>query len=159
MEHTTGLTDDEFDELLVRLRDAGVEGNPSIPGPFGSLQATPVHLRNCLWRMHIIAAFRAFPSPTLGAYPPTHRSRRQMSRSDNSSAGSPVVLLHDDVPFLMRLLRLTEHPINRLCQTSRLAASALTRAELNRSRILASTPRAKATAETASTVLSSSPPS
>ena len=46
MEHTTGLTDDEFDELLVRLRDAGVEGNPSIPGPFGSLQATPVHLRN-----------------------------------------------------------------------------------------------------------------
>ena len=62
-------------------------------------------------------------------------------------------------PFLMRLLRLTEHPINRLCQTSRLAASALTRAELNRSKILASTPRAKATAETASTVLSSSPPS
>ena len=113
----------------------------------------------CLWRMHIITAFRAFPSPALGAYPPTHSSRRRMSRSDNSSAGSPVVLLHDDGPFLMRLLRLTEHPINRLCQTSRLGASALTRAELNRSRILVSTPRAKATAETASTVLSSSPPS
>ena len=26
MDYTTGLTDDEFDELLVRLREEGVEG-------------------------------------------------------------------------------------------------------------------------------------
>ena len=49
MDYTTGLTDDEFDELLVRLREEGVEGYPPILGLSGSLRATLIHLRhnNC----------------------------------------------------------------------------------------------------------------
>ena len=46
MEYTTGLTDDEFDELLVRLREEGVEGRPPILGLSGSLRATLIHLRH-----------------------------------------------------------------------------------------------------------------
>ena len=38
MEYIAGLTDDEFDELLVWLRDAGVEGCPLILGLSGSLE-------------------------------------------------------------------------------------------------------------------------
>ena len=45
MECTTGLTDDEFDELLARLRQEGVEGYPSILGLSGSLRATLMYLR------------------------------------------------------------------------------------------------------------------
>ena len=40
MEYTTGLTDDEFADLLVRLREEGVEGYPPILGLSGSLRAT-----------------------------------------------------------------------------------------------------------------------
>ena len=46
MDYTTGLTDDEFDELLVRLREEGVEGYPPILGLSGSLRATLIHLRH-----------------------------------------------------------------------------------------------------------------
>ena len=46
MGYTTGLTDDEFDELLVRLREEGVEGYPPILGLSGSLRATLIHLRH-----------------------------------------------------------------------------------------------------------------
>ena len=46
MNYTTGLTDDEFDELLVRLREEGVEGRPPILGLSGSLRATLIHLRH-----------------------------------------------------------------------------------------------------------------
>ena len=46
MDYTTGLTDDEFDELLVRLREEGVEGRPPILGLSGSLRATLIHLRH-----------------------------------------------------------------------------------------------------------------
>ena len=46
MDYTTGLTDDEFDELLVRLREEGVEGYPPILGLSGSLRATLFHLRH-----------------------------------------------------------------------------------------------------------------
>ena len=42
MDHTTGLTDDEFDEL----REEGIEGRPPILGLFGSLRATLIHLRH-----------------------------------------------------------------------------------------------------------------
>ena len=45
MECTTGLTDDEFDELLAWLREEGVEGYPPILGLSGSLQATLMYLR------------------------------------------------------------------------------------------------------------------
>ena len=45
MECTTGLTDDEFDELLVWLREEGVEGYPPILGLSGSLTATLMYLR------------------------------------------------------------------------------------------------------------------
>ena len=40
MDYTTGLTDDEFADLLVRLREEGVEGYPPILGLSGSLRAT-----------------------------------------------------------------------------------------------------------------------
>ena len=46
MECTTGLTDDEFDELLAWLRQEGVEGYPPILGLSGSLQATLIYLRH-----------------------------------------------------------------------------------------------------------------
>ena len=46
MDYTTGLTDDEFDELLVRLREEGVEGRPPILGLSGSLRAALIHLRH-----------------------------------------------------------------------------------------------------------------
>ena len=45
MECTTGLTDDEFDELLAWLREEGVEGYPPILGLSGSLQATLMYIR------------------------------------------------------------------------------------------------------------------
>ena len=44
MECTTGLTDDEFDELLAWLRQEGVEGYPSILGLSGS--------STCEWAQH-----------------------------------------------------------------------------------------------------------
>ena len=45
MECTTGLTDDEFDELLAWLREESVEGYPSILGLSGSLRATLMYMR------------------------------------------------------------------------------------------------------------------
>ena len=45
MECTTGLTDDEFDELLAWLREEDVEGYPPILGLSGSLRATLMYLR------------------------------------------------------------------------------------------------------------------
>ena len=46
MEYTTGLTDDEFADLLIRLREEGVEDHPPILGLSGSLRATLIHLRH-----------------------------------------------------------------------------------------------------------------
>ena len=46
MECATGLTDDEFDELLARLREEGVEGCPPILGLSGSLRATVMYMRH-----------------------------------------------------------------------------------------------------------------
>ena len=46
MECTTGLTDDEFDELLARLREEGVEGRPPSPGLRDSLRAAPIRTRH-----------------------------------------------------------------------------------------------------------------
>ena len=45
MECTTGLTDDEFDELLAWLREEGVEGYPPILGLSGSLTAALMYIR------------------------------------------------------------------------------------------------------------------
>ena len=45
MECTTGLTDDEFDELLAWLREEGVEGYPPILGLSGSLWAALMYIR------------------------------------------------------------------------------------------------------------------
>ena len=45
MDYATGLTDDEFDELLAWLREEGVEGYPPILGLSGSLRATLMYLR------------------------------------------------------------------------------------------------------------------
>ena len=46
MECATGLTDDEFDELLARLREEGVEGCPPILGLSGSLRAAVMYGRH-----------------------------------------------------------------------------------------------------------------
>ena len=45
MECATGLTDDEFDELLAWLREEGVEGYPPILGLSGSLRAALMYMR------------------------------------------------------------------------------------------------------------------
>ena len=45
MECTTGLTDDEFDGLLARLRQEGVEECPPILGLSGSLRAALMYMR------------------------------------------------------------------------------------------------------------------
>ena len=45
MKYTTGLTDNEFDELLAWLRQEGVEGYLPILGLSGSLRATLMYLR------------------------------------------------------------------------------------------------------------------
>ena len=45
MECATGLTDDEFDELLAWLREEGVEGYPPILGLSGSLRAALMYIR------------------------------------------------------------------------------------------------------------------
>ena len=46
MECATGLTDDEFDGLLARLREEGVEGCPPILGLSGSLRAAVMYMRH-----------------------------------------------------------------------------------------------------------------
>ena len=53
MEYTTGLTNDEFNELLVRLREMDVEGYLPVLGLSGSLQATLIHLRITLCRRRL----------------------------------------------------------------------------------------------------------
>ena len=45
MECATGLTDDEFDGLLARLRQEGVEECPPILGLSGSLRAALMYMR------------------------------------------------------------------------------------------------------------------
>ena len=46
MRCTTGLTDDEFDELLAWLREEGVERYPPILGLRGSLKTALIHMRH-----------------------------------------------------------------------------------------------------------------
>ena len=46
MEYATGLPTAEFAELLVRLREEGVEGRPPSPGPRDSLRATLIRMRH-----------------------------------------------------------------------------------------------------------------
>ena len=46
MNYTTGLTDDEFDELLVQLHEKSIKRYPPILGLSGSLRATLIHLRH-----------------------------------------------------------------------------------------------------------------
>ena len=64
MDYTTGLTDDEFDELLVRLREEGVEGYPPILGLSGSLRATLIHLRHNIVQA-VIGEFLGVSQPTI----------------------------------------------------------------------------------------------
>ena len=64
MECTTGLTDDEFDELLARLRQEGVEGYPSILGLSGSLRATLMYMRQNIVQA-VIGEFLGVSQPTV----------------------------------------------------------------------------------------------
>ena len=64
MDYTTGLTDDEFDELLVRLREEGVEGRPPILGLSGSLRATLIYLRKNIVQA-VIGEFLGVSQPTI----------------------------------------------------------------------------------------------
>ena len=45
MKYTTGLSTPKFADLLIRLREEGVEGYPPILGLSGSLRATLMYLR------------------------------------------------------------------------------------------------------------------
>ena len=64
MECTTGLTDDEFDELLAWLRQEGVEGYPSILGLSGSLRATLMYMRQNIVQA-VIGKFLGVSQPTV----------------------------------------------------------------------------------------------
>ena len=64
MECTTGLTDDEFDELLAWLREEGVEGYPPILGLSGSLQATLMYLRQNIVQV-VIGEILGVSQPTV----------------------------------------------------------------------------------------------
>ena len=64
MECTTGLTDDEFDELLAWLREEGVEGYPPILGLSGSLRATLMYLRQNIVQA-VIGEFLGVSQPTV----------------------------------------------------------------------------------------------
>ena len=64
MECTTGLTDDEFDELLARLRQEGVEGYPPILGLSGSLRATLMYMRQNIVQA-VIGEFLGVSQPTV----------------------------------------------------------------------------------------------
>ena len=64
MECTTGLTDDEFDELLAWLRQEGVEGYPSILGLSGSLRATLMYMRQNIVQA-VIGEFLGVSQPTV----------------------------------------------------------------------------------------------
>ena len=46
MEYTTGLTDDEFADLLIRLREEGVEDHPPSLGLRDSLRAVLIYMRH-----------------------------------------------------------------------------------------------------------------
>ena len=64
MECTTGLTDDEFDELLAWLREEGVEGYPPILGLSGSLRATLMYMRQNIVQA-VIGEFLGVSQPTV----------------------------------------------------------------------------------------------
>ena len=64
MECTTGLTDDEFDELLAWLREEGVEGYPPILGLSGSLTATLMYMRQNIVQA-VIGEFLGVSQPTV----------------------------------------------------------------------------------------------
>ena len=66
MECTTGLTDDEFDELLAWLREEGVEGYPPILGLSGSLRATLMYLRQNIVQA-VIGEILGVSQPTVPA--------------------------------------------------------------------------------------------
>ena len=46
MEYTTGLPTAKFADLLIRLREEGVEGRPPSPGLRDSLRAALIHMRH-----------------------------------------------------------------------------------------------------------------
>ena len=86
MECTTGLTDDEFDGLLARLREEGVEGYPPILGLSGSLRATLMYLRQNI--------VQAVTGEILGVSQPTvsraiRRSRRRSPGPRRSCCSRP----------------------------------------------------------------------
>ena len=64
MECTTGLTDDEFDELLAWLREEGVEGYPPVLGLSGSLTATLMYMRQNIVQA-VIGEFLGVSQPTV----------------------------------------------------------------------------------------------
>ncbi len=64
MECITGLTDDEFDGLLVWLCEEGVEGYPPILGLSGSLRATLIYLRKNIVQA-VIGEFLGVSQPTI----------------------------------------------------------------------------------------------
>ena len=83
MECTTGLTDDEFDELLAWLREEGVEGYPPILGLSGSLTATLMYLRQNIVQA-VIGEILGVSQPTVS---------RAIKALTEALSRTPVVLL------------------------------------------------------------------
>ena len=90
MERATGLTDDEFDELLARLREEGVEGYPTILGLSGSLRATLMYLRQNIVQA-VIGEIPGVSQPTIS---------RAIKAITAAICRTPAVLLltAEDVP-------------------------------------------------------------
>ena len=76
MECTTGLTDDEFDELLAWLREEGVEGYPPILGLSGSLRAALMYLRQNI--VQVVIGEQLGVSHAHCSRGPSRRSRRRL---------------------------------------------------------------------------------
>ena len=79
MECTTGLTDDEFDELLAWLREEGVEGYPPILGLSGSLRAALMYIRQNIVQA-VIGEQLGVSQPTV---PAGHQSDHGDDRPDS----------------------------------------------------------------------------
>ena len=79
MECTTGLTDDEFDELLAWLREEGVEGYPPILGLPGSLRAALMYIRQNIVQA-VIGEQLGVSQPTV---PAGHQSDHGDDRPDS----------------------------------------------------------------------------
>ena len=102
MECTTGLTDDEFDELLAWLREEGVEGYPPILGLSGSLTAALMYIRQNI--------VQAVIGEILGVSQPTVSRAIKAITAAIARTLTVLLLTAEEVPRGLRL-RGGRHPL------------------------------------------------